>query len=92
MCPTLGMRIYYTGDMANQSGQGTIVAHNPPDKFARAGTFDVDMDDGRKWRGLFPSAFDASPGRRFWPLDEWLEDRRARLAEMAARLKAQGLA
>ena len=43
----LGMRVYYTGDMANQDGEGLIVAVNPPTKFSGV-TFDIDMDDGRQ--------------------------------------------
>ena len=85
---TLGQRIYYTGDMANQDGAGMVVAVNPPDRFAHAGTVDIALDDGREMRGLYPTMFDPSVGRRFWPLDEWLADRQRRMAESVAQMKA----
>ncbi len=67
----VGTRIYYTGDVENNEDEGTIVKVNPP--FMHWGeTCDIRLDDGRIFRTVFPLAFDASPGRRFWPLDEWL--------------------
>ena len=81
----LGTRIYYTGDRANHEDAGTIVGINPATKYGPV-SYDIDLDDGRELRGLYPSAFGKGPGRRFWALDEWQADRARRIAEMVARL------
>ncbi len=83
---TLGQRIYYTGDVANVDGTGTVVAVRPPSRFAEE-SYDIDMDDGRTKPSIFGSMFDPSPGRRFWPLDEWLADRRKRIEQMKAEMQ-----
>ena len=78
-----GTRIYYTGDMANIEDFGTIsrVVHSP-----RWGTsYDIVLDDGRLLRGISPMNFAPSPGRRFWPLNEWEARRTERIADMQKR-------
>ena len=64
-----GTRFYYTGDMANIEGEGSIsrVINSP-----RWGiSYDLVFDDGRLSRGVLPLSFEPGSGRRFWPLDEW---------------------
>lgn len=85
---TLGQRIYYTGDMANSEDAGTIVAVREPDKFCSCGSYNIELDDGREILGVYALAFDPSVGRRFWPLDEWLEERRQGLERSQARMRA----
>jgi len=78
-----GTRFYYTGDMANIEGEGSIsrVINSP-----RWGiSYDLVFDDGRLSRGVLPLSFEPGSGRRFWPLDEWEAHRAARLEESQAR-------
>ena len=77
----LGDKIYYTGDMANSEGFGQIVFINPPNRWAGE-TYDIAFDDGRVFKGIYPEMFDAGSGRRFWPLEEWQEDRQRRIELM----------
>ena len=86
----VGDRIYYTGDMANNDGEGTVTSVD-------ATTVDIAMDDGREFRRLWATAFNPGLGRRFWLLDEWVEFRRReleesqrRIMEMLARQKKEG--
>jgi len=83
---TVGTRIYYTGDMANIESEGTIynVVHDP-----RWGQhYDLHFDDGRISRGIHPVAFQPSPGRRFWPLAEWMAYRAERIKASQERMRA----
>ena len=49
-----GVRIYYTGDMANEEGFGIIISQQQ-DKF---GVFvNLKMDDGREFNHLTPASF-----------------------------------
>ena len=77
-----GDRFYYTGDMANEEGEGTIAAV-------------INNEWGTNYRCVFddpdrapfivtPAAFAPGPGRRFWPLWEWEEDRAAKIAAFRA--------
>jgi len=79
MMLTVGQRIYYTGDMANIEDEGRIVRMRPADRLAPE-SYDVKLNDGRIFRGVYHLSFDPGPGRRFWPLDEWEAQRKARLA------------
>lgn len=82
----LDQRIYYTGDMANCEDLGTIVAVHAPTKFSVCESYDIQLDDGRKMCKVFDISFDSSPGRRFWPLDEWTAARRKSLEQTQARM------
>ena len=82
---TRGTRFYYTGDMANIDGEGSIsrVINSP--KWGMS--YDLVFDDGRLFRGVSPLSFEPGPGRRFWPLTEWKAHRAERLAEAQARYR-----
>ena len=69
-------RIYYTGDMANLEGEGTIsrVGNN-----GYGDQCDIVMDDGRLMRGVYFLAFEGGPGQRFYLLKEWEAKRQARI-------------
>ena len=82
----LGQRIYYTGDMANAEDFGTIIAVREPNKYAPL-SYDIRLDDGRLFKGVWDLSFQPSPGRRFWPLDEWEADRQKRIEAMKADMK-----
>ena len=75
-------RFYYTGDMANEEGEGTIAAviNNEWGTSYRC----VFNDPGRTPFVVTPAAFAPGPGRRFWPLWEWKEDRAAKIAAFRA--------
>jgi hypothetical protein len=76
-----GDRFYYTGDMANQEGEGTIEAVSVNEWGVN---YRLAFDDARGLSSVTPAAFVAGPGRRFWPLWEWQEDRARRIAEFIA--------
>lgn len=84
-----GTRVYYTGDMANIEAEGTICRVNPAGTWGMS--YDIVFDDGRLFRGVNPLSFEAGPGRRFWPLDEWMEHRQQRIEAMQQRYKELGL-
>lgn len=65
-----GDGIYYTGDQANDDGYGSITQCNPATAYAPE-SVNIVMTDGREWRMVFLTAFDPTPGRRFWLADEW---------------------
>lgn len=81
-----GTRIYYTGDMANIEDFGSIVKINPPSRFATHGTIDMKLDDGREINGIYPSAFDPGPGRRFMTEAENKANRAASIKQMIESL------
>lgn len=88
----VGTRIYYTGDAANLPDFGTVMRINPPCRFAPSGTVDIRLDDGREFRGIYPSYFDPAPGRRFMTEAEYRKDRQTRIEAMQrdfAALKAR---
>lgn len=70
----IGTRIYYTGDMANASDHGMITAERPANRFAPL-SYDITLDDGRTFKGVWAIAFDPGPGRRFWTDAEYEADR-----------------
>jgi hypothetical protein len=86
----LGDKIYYTGDCANIEGIGEIIKVNPPD-CCGGETYDVKFEDGRIFKRLYPQLFDTSPGRRFWPLQEWQEGRQRRIEAMKKHWEEQNL-
>ena len=48
---TMGTEIYYTGDMANADGYGTITKVREPTRFAPV-SYDIAMADAREMRGM----------------------------------------
>jgi hypothetical protein len=87
-----GTRIYYTGDMANASGFGTITKIRLCDWYGF--TYDVTIDaipckfgydiEERQFLGVHLASFQPSPGRRFWTKSLYEEDRIEKIAEMKA--------
>lgn len=77
---TAGTRIYYTGDMANASGNGQIDRIDD-------GYCDMHLDDGRSFRMVPLCAFKPAPGRRFIVLAEHLAQRKAAIEDMKARMQ-----
>lgn len=81
-----GVRIYYTGDMANQAGSGTITLRRPIDPRWKYRQVDIAMDDGRIMRAIGIESFQPMPGRRFWLADDWQADRNRRIEEFKASM------
>jgi len=65
----IGKKVYYTGDRANLDGVGFITGYNE-----QARTVDVDLGNGRLFRGVSLHAF-AGPGRRFVWWDDYEAER-----------------
>ena len=84
---TIGTAVYYTGDMANASAYGTVVAIRAGNRWGNL-SYDVEFEDGRSSKGISPLAFEPGPGRRFWLLSEWTQDRNAKIAAMKAAYEA----
>ncbi len=81
----VGTKIYYTGDMANQSAQGRIVKVYPPDRYCCGGSYDIEYEDDRRMtRRITPASFAPGPGRRFWPLGEWNAKRETEMKKFYA--------
>jgi hypothetical protein len=79
---TAGTRIHYTGDMANDPGDGSVTAVTD----GRHGVFyDITLDDGRIFR-MTPhvSCVFNGPGRRFWIMSEYQAKRAAEIAKYTA--------
>lgn len=70
---TIDKRVFYTGDMANEEGWGTITSNTNDEWGLR---FTVTMDDERIFRGLYLSMFEKSIGQRF-KLDEQMKQEKA---------------
>lgn len=86
-----GVRIYYTGDMANQPGHGAITLRRPIDPRWKYKQVDISMDDGRTMRAIGIENFQPAPGRRFWLGDDWQADRERRIAEFKSYVATRGL-
>jgi len=84
-----GVRIYYTGDMANSSDHGVITKRHPIDPKWGYRKVDILLDDGRIQRGIHCTNFQPAPGRRFWLEMDWQADRERRIAEFKAWADAQ---
>ena len=84
-----GVRIYYTGDMANQSGFGVIEKRRISERFGYR-QVDIKMDDGRTMPGIHDASFQPSPGRRFWLEADWQADRQKRIDRLAQAWPARG--
>lgn len=85
-----GTRIYYTGDRANWEDSGTITAVRQPTKYSPL-AYDIKLDDGRVFNGVYDLSFNPGSGCRFWPLDEWEADRQKRIKAMQERMKGTNL-
>jgi hypothetical protein len=84
-----GTRIYYTGDMANADGLGTITkVHAPETKYGYGESVDIRFDDGRESRKVWKSMFEPGPGRRFWSVAEWDAKRALDIEEMKRHYEA----
>ena len=75
----IGTDIYYTGDMANQPGRGTVVHIIPPSRWADR-QYQVLFTDGREMV-ISPCYLNPQPGRRFWLWEEWQAERTRTLEE-----------
>lgn len=84
-----GIKIYYTGDMANCGGFGAITGVETN----RWGTYyNIHMDDGETIRGISPAYFDKQPGQRFWTAEDWQKaSQSAKDSAMQARFAQMGL-
>lgn len=82
----VGTKVYYTGDMANQSGNGVVVAIRPATEWTHE-SMDITLDDGREMRAIQISNF-SGIGRRFWTMDEYQADRAKKIAQMEAEYAA----
>ncbi len=85
----VGTRIYYGGDMANQSDFGVITKHRS-DKFGQF--VDTKLDDGRVQRSLplcvFSPVYKGHGGTRFVTEKAYKEYRQQHLQNMQERMKA----
>lgn len=80
-----GERIYYTGDMANHSGLGTITKRWHDTKWNYR-LVNIAMDDGREINGIHDLSFQPGPGRRFWLAEDYEAMRQQRIAEMTKHM------
>lgn len=67
----LGLKIYYTGDMANVSGFGKVTA------VTKDNTLNIELSDGRCFYNISPSVLTPALGRRFIPRAEYDAQRKA---------------
>ena len=77
-----GTRIIYTGDMANLSGKGSIVAVTS-NRWSPC-QYDIKLDDGREMKAIQPSNF-TGPGRRFILQPKYDKQREAYIAQLRSR-------
>ena len=82
----IGDRIYYTGDMANIEDKGTIFKIRPATKYGPL-SYDIRLDDGREFLGVYDLSFQPSIGRRFWLLTDWKKDRDEKIKDSAEHMK-----
>jgi hypothetical protein len=79
-----GVRLYYTGDMANHSGFGTVSKAWFDPKWGYH-NIEVTMDDGRPNFCIELSGLQPGPGRHFWLASDYEADRQQRIAEAQAQ-------
>jgi hypothetical protein len=84
----IGTEIYYTGDMANQSGFGVITAHRAGGNYGSP-SMDILMEDGREMFAIHMANFGRHPGRRFWTKAEYMMDRQQKIDQMRAEYEAR---
>lgn len=82
----VGTKVFYTGDVQNSEGFGVIVKEREAIRFGPVAV-DIRLDDGREIRGIGKHMFNPEIGRRFWPLEEWLTDRKAKIEAMQNRMR-----
>jgi hypothetical protein len=58
----VNQKVRYTGDMANQPGDGKIVKVRPPDRWNNNPTYDIKLEDGRKMQGIQHTNFGTGHG------------------------------
>jgi hypothetical protein len=84
-----GTKVYYTGDMANQSGHGEIESLRGDQVEIRL--YEQPSDFGAEYgleerRFFVPrAAFSPSPGQRFYFREEWMRQRAERIASMTGQ-------
>lgn len=84
---TAGTKIYYTGDIANQSEFGEVTRQYT-DKWGQ--WVDIVLDDGRECLGISPSNFNGI-GSRFQLRSEYDRERQEKIAAMNSRFAEMGL-
>ena len=81
----VGDKVYYTGDVANQSGYGDVVKIHPANRWVSE-SYDIQLEDGGYlWTHIDGISFRNTPGRRFWAREEWDEDAAYRINDMRDR-------
>ena len=93
--PQVDENIYYTGDMANHEGFGVCTAVRS-DKWGTHLTITLEANNVLDAEGnvieeysvpersftVTPASFSPSPGRRFWRLEEYRQDRAEKISAM----------
>ena len=74
----IGIEIYYEGDMANLPDAGTITKLREATKYGSK-SIDILLNDGRKMKGIWLTAFDDSIGKRFWIKSDYDTMREAKI-------------
>ena len=87
---TTGTKIYYTGDVANQPDEGTVI-DVVKSNFYNCDTFNILLDDGRFFPQVMPSSFSGGAGCRFFTLADYKAAREKKLLAAQARLREMGL-
>jgi hypothetical protein len=82
----VGTGVHYTGDVANQPGNGTVTAIRPANEWA-AESMDITLEDGRQMRAIQMSNF-SGIGRRFWSMEEYQADRAKKIEQMRVEFDA----
>lgn len=82
----VGTKVFYTGDMANSEDLGVIVKEREATLYGPVAV-DIRLDDGREIKGIGKHMFDPGIGRRFWPLDEWMAERKVKIQAMQDRMR-----
>jgi hypothetical protein len=82
----IGTEIHYTGDMANQPGNGVVTSLRPATTYGIE-SMDITLEDGRVFRAVHLSNF-SGIGRRFWTMTDYQADRAMKIAAMHAEYEA----
>ena len=85
---SIGQEIYYTGDMANTSTEGKIIKKYSNSFYPVLYDIQLTNKEGeRVSKGIFPVAFQKSPGRRFIVREEYQKERQEKIKELKERMK-----
>lgn len=77
-----GTAVYYTGDVANQPASGRVVGVVRNARFGDQYRLELeDLEGETHIAHLSLADFQPGPGRRFWLMDDWQEDRNRRIQE-----------